>query len=286
MATTTFTFSPNNQTDAAFRAWGQAVSNALAAIGWTKTTDTGQIDWVTVTRPTVSGSARGHEIWRSNDGGGSLTQYFLKIWYGSSVSNADGMGLWIQFGNATDGASNFVGLSSTQQHCGASNSSGSSTGTLTGYACGAAGRFVIAMPSPGLSISMLIATERTRNPDNSLKNQIHIIDIGNDGGAYNKSHQIFDFVGGASAVQSNAGECLINTTNAIQGSEAGVDLLFGQRGGFTSPSENIFGTNSTIFSPDFGGNAVTIFGAARNYLLIPIAFSLTSNHNRILMRYD
>lgn len=99
----------DHTSDAGFRAWGLEINSQLTAIGLTQTGDTGQIDWTTVLNP-PAGSA-GYEIWRFNDALQGAAPIFIRIDYGTA--SADVPGLWAQIGIATDGAGNFVGLSST-----------------------------------------------------------------------------------------------------------------------------------------------------------------------------
>lgn len=98
----------NMANDAGFRAWGQVWSTNLAALGWVKTADTGQIDWGTVTKPTVANTVAGFEIWRMNDTLQASAPIFLKIEYGTGTS-ATTSSLWITVGFATDGAGNIIG---------------------------------------------------------------------------------------------------------------------------------------------------------------------------------
>ena len=50
-------FPINHANDADFRAWGSDLSVSLGQVGLVKTADTGQIEWVTVTRPTINTKA-------------------------------------------------------------------------------------------------------------------------------------------------------------------------------------------------------------------------------------
>jgi hypothetical protein len=61
MSKATFNVAPSNASDATFRVWGKALSDALQAVGCIKTADTGQIDWATVARAAINTYA-GYEI--------------------------------------------------------------------------------------------------------------------------------------------------------------------------------------------------------------------------------
>jgi hypothetical protein len=66
MTTSSWSFNIDHQTDAAFRLWGSDFSAHLATCGLKQTIDTGQINWVTVTRPGTTTDA-GYEIWCFDD---------------------------------------------------------------------------------------------------------------------------------------------------------------------------------------------------------------------------
>lgn len=93
----------DSTTDARFRAWGLEIHDALAALGWIQTADTGQIDWTTVLAPTLTLQKRGYEIWRANDSLAGSAPFYIKLTYGSSGAAAR-PGLWIQIGAGSNGA--------------------------------------------------------------------------------------------------------------------------------------------------------------------------------------
>lgn len=76
-----FTAAPSNGSDAAFRAWGNAISTALAAVGLTKL-DT-DINWATVTRPGAANTVAGYEVWRLANPGAGATPVFIRLRFGS-----------------------------------------------------------------------------------------------------------------------------------------------------------------------------------------------------------
>lgn len=79
-------FSASAGTDALFRSYVSAVRTALTNAGLVRTSDTGQIDPTTVSKPT-SGSDAGYEIWRFDDDDQSTDPLFFKITYGGGSSN-------------------------------------------------------------------------------------------------------------------------------------------------------------------------------------------------------
>jgi hypothetical protein len=71
-------------TDAEFRTWGSGISGKLSTLGFVQTSDTGQINWTTVTKPAGSSTAAGYEIWRFADSLQSTAPIFFKLSYGTS----------------------------------------------------------------------------------------------------------------------------------------------------------------------------------------------------------
>ena len=80
MATQDWEYPLAHGSDADFRGWGANLSAKLAAVGLVKTSDTGQINWSTVTRPAINVYA-GYEIWRYPD-----SSIFMKWEFGTGVN--------------------------------------------------------------------------------------------------------------------------------------------------------------------------------------------------------
>lgn len=134
MSKATFSVAPSNASDANFRVWGKALSDALQAIGCIKTADTGQIDWATVARAAISSYA-GYEI-RQLPAGTLQTAcpVYLKIEFGAGTTQTY-CALRITVGRATDGAGNLTGIVSSQIVL--ANGSTSTTATDSYVSCDA-----------------------------------------------------------------------------------------------------------------------------------------------------
>lgn len=140
MATTTWTNDTLHTSDATFRAWGKDISDALDAIGFSKTADTGQVNWATVTRPGTATTV--YEIRYMNDSLHGACPLYLKIEYGTG-SAADRPIVFITVGTKTDGAGTLGG---TMIHA-RTQSGGSVAGASTvrnGAACMASGTMALA----------------------------------------------------------------------------------------------------------------------------------------------
>ena len=108
MATSIFGLTLNNNTDAAFRAWGSALSAQIGSI-LTRVTQSGDIDWATVLKPANQATYAGSEVFRFNDSLQSTSPIFVKIGYGSGNIVA-AAGLQITVGKSADGAGNIGGV--------------------------------------------------------------------------------------------------------------------------------------------------------------------------------
>lgn len=117
MTTQQFAFQPSitTGTDAWFRAQGQAISDALTALGIPKTADTGQVNWATVTLP-AAGATTAYEIRRLNDAYQASDPIFLKITYVRNVfGSASQFGLQIEVGTGSNGSGSLTGAVGTSR---------------------------------------------------------------------------------------------------------------------------------------------------------------------------
>jgi len=109
MATQLVSVAPYNTTDALFRDWGSQLSAAFETLGFTKTADTGQIDWATVLHPTANNQMMGYEIRQFTDDLQAQTPVIVKVEYGSGTNGASNIGLTLTVGKASDGIGNLIG---------------------------------------------------------------------------------------------------------------------------------------------------------------------------------
>lgn len=134
MSTATWTNLLDMTTDAGFRVVGVNISTNLQAVNTgilTKTTDTGQINFVTVTKPTVAATSAGYEIYNFTDSKGTL---FLKLEYGTGVG-ATSFGMWTTWGTGTNGAGTITGILSARTQADGTAVASSTTTAYPSYAC-------------------------------------------------------------------------------------------------------------------------------------------------------
>jgi hypothetical protein len=109
MSKTTFQAPESNATVADYKAWAQALSDAFTAVGFIKTSDTGQLDISGIASVPSSGAYSGYEIRKLNDSLFATNPILLKIEYGSGT-NSSYPGIRLTMGHTTDGAGTLTGI--------------------------------------------------------------------------------------------------------------------------------------------------------------------------------
>lgn len=129
-----------HDSDAMFREWGAEFATKLAAVGLVQTSDTGQINWTTVTRAGLSSNA-GYEIWRFNDTIQATAPIFIRIDYGTgSNTSAPRMNFTVGTGSNGSGTITGTALSTARTVSNGTSAENSDTARVS-YMCGAEGFF-------------------------------------------------------------------------------------------------------------------------------------------------
>lgn len=135
MTTSTFTSVISHASTTTFRVWGLELSNALTAVGFIKSGDTGQINWATVTRPAVNVSG-GYEIRYLNDSLHGTAPIYMKIEYGTNITGAAYPAMWVTIGTGSNGSGTITGTIIAREELYLGNFVLDSTvATKTSYAC-------------------------------------------------------------------------------------------------------------------------------------------------------
>jgi|SRR5579862_3083457 len=97
----------DNSTLANFKSWASTISAFFTTAGWSKSSDTGQVNWSTIgSVPTVGTYV--YEIWTPGDG---LTAFYLKVEYGTgSASSNTAPAIRLSIGTSTNGAGTLTGF--------------------------------------------------------------------------------------------------------------------------------------------------------------------------------
>lgn len=166
----------HNATDVSFREQGKRLSDALAALGWVKTADTGQVDWATVLRPTTTTDYTRYEIWRMNDLLQATAPIFLKIEYAAAgtttTPSTAGPKYRFSVGTGSNGAGALTGLVSPLREVTAYSNMGTDNDLTRHYFGGAANRLACGLLVFDTTVDMNIVysgmffgVERFKNAD-------------------------------------------------------------------------------------------------------------------------
>jgi hypothetical protein len=102
----------DNSTLANFKQWAKAISDFMTSAGWTKSSDTGQVDWTAIASVPTAGNFV-YEIWQPGD---ALTTFYLKIEYGTNTASTNtGSQIRLTIGTSTNGSGTLSGFVTSQQ---------------------------------------------------------------------------------------------------------------------------------------------------------------------------
>lgn len=208
MTTQTWVSAIAHSNDADFRAWGSELSAKFVAAGLVKHTDTGQINWSTVTRPAAN-TAGGFEIWRFDDSLQGTAPIYLKIEYGTGVSAAYPQ-IWLTVGTGTNGSGTLNGTVSDRNTVAFSGAV--SAGNYPSYLCVAAG-FVGLIHKAGASGSStgfaFFAVSRTHDTaGDATGNGFFVLWGGNATSAVSNSQSVRTAATAAAYTASNVYTCV------------------------------------------------------------------------------
>lgn len=279
MAASTSSLQTTNSSNANFRAWVAAVINAVLAGGWLQTTDSGQIDPITVNAPGAINTVMGYAMFRSNDAGGGLHEMYVKVAFGSgAATNNPNIGIAVGWGS--DGAGNLTGNTST-----VFNITATAAGALDWSFASGSGYLCLGMVFTSAANSGTFTLERVRNSAGDVTDSIFTWGFTGLGTA--RHHQTIPRTGGVPGVGNGTtyGWLLPTASSASYGGNFGIGQVFPQLGSFFPPSLNMLAGDTTNFSAPgmtytvnaYGGNHTYILGANTNGI---------ANNTRQLMRYE
>ncbi len=168
MATFTGSIDAFFDSDARFRAWAQAIHDAIVGCGLVNTSDTGQVNLATVAQPGAADTFQGFKVYRFADDLQGTTPIFLKVEFGSGGA-ADRPALRVTAGRATDGAGTISGGNVTKTlKPGGSKASGNTLPYyISGRCAGAHGHLAVAVNVDGASdnYGFFFSLERPKTVD-------------------------------------------------------------------------------------------------------------------------
>ena len=147
MTTSVTTTVIDQSSDAGFRAWIAEFISMLTTAGLVQTSDTGQINTTTVTRPATNTSA-GYAIFQMNDSQQSAAPILIRFNFGSGSAITTPL-ITCQVGTATNGAGTLSGGDSATTYTICNVPPGNTTTACNSYACAVDGCFWISWKNNG-----------------------------------------------------------------------------------------------------------------------------------------
>lgn len=289
MATATLSKIYDNSSDANFIAWAKSISDQLTAFGWTKVTDSGTVNWATVTRPTVANTAQGYEIWAPNDALQATDAYMVKVEYGAGAS-ALFPSVWLTVGNGSNGAGTLTGNVTTRVQL---QANGNIASVQNMKFSGANNRFVCALAPEYNTAQNMIAFGFERTHDGTgadVAGGLLMFGIGSGV----KVQQVCPSTGTGAAPTQEAGLGCVTPLAAasVRGTQFGVYPVFPFLGAMLNPLRNAL----VYFNAEITANVpitATHYGAATTLYTVGGAIGSFSRgsgtdavNSRLAIRFD
>lgn len=285
-----------------FKAWAQAISSFFSTAGWTQSSDTGQVNWGTISAVPGSGAYM-YEVWEPNDG---LTNFYLKVEYGNFSGQTNCPTVRLTLGTATNGAGTLtgyvVGPFTTTLN---SYTAPSTTVQYPCYFSGAPGRISIMMWRGGANrCPSVFSVERSINSSGAYtSSHVTLVTVGCNGGSASAYQQTLVFGVGVAPAQCQGSTSGRNGSFAVRAFEPNLggsaafngsipfDTIAPMVGQWdfpltclgTAPSSNL--TEGQVFT-------TTLYGSTRTYVATAsgdLPFSIYANSSvsqPLCMRYD
>jgi len=262
MATRTASLVMSNSTDASFRLWINEIHNALIAFGWVQTSDTGQINFATATRPAATNTTGGFAVYRMADSLQSTCAVFMRLDFGTSQST-DSPRILIQFSiGGTSGAGVLTGNVTTQQNIGSAAAAGSTRNMRT---AGTTSSFRFAWGSIA-SEFFIFAVERDLDTSGA-ETSLGLNTAWMTGISLGKGSQFLELAGGTGPAELNLYGAISAQTSQSGGGNVGVGPVRCTLGPFRNPMKTLLIYAKTDFTADTT-NPVTIYGASHTFLML------------------
>ncbi len=268
MAARTSSLAPSNSTDALFRLWINEIHNSLIAFGWVQTSDTGQINFSTVTRPAAINTYQGYAVYRMADSLQATCAVFMRLDFGTQAST-DLPAVKIKVGiGSTDGAGTLTGNLSTQQVMN-NSTSGANTTAFNCRCSGSTSSFRMHMWSSSVNaIGWTLVVERDRDStgaETSLGVNIFFTYCSTSSQIV-KNSQFLELAGGTGTQDAVWYAMLSNQTSQSAGGVVGVAPAHCQLGPMRNPSIGLI----LVARQDFQLEVtypIAVYGVTHTYLI-------------------
>ena len=292
-------------TNTEFRTWGSWISTAFANAGLIQTSDTGQIDWSTVTNPATTSTSQGYEIWRFNDALQNTAPVFLRFDYGSAAGGNTVPSLRWALGSGSSGNGTITGFPCRDRSLASGNSftileqqAVFANNTLVSYFSGDVARFVLALNVRGASATaqpMVLSMERTVDY-NGVATGDGVMVAYRQGATPTVGQALWSPIVGTwmhEAVASG-GFCMLTPEcgGGTTGANTAIYPIFHHKGGgaFLNPGLNLFGYFQTEITAG-SANVFSVYASTHTYMPLgnTAAYGVTPRANSsvaLLMRYE
>lgn len=283
MATRTGATAAISDTDANFRLWINEHHNALVAMGWVQTSDTGQVNYSTVLKPTGVSVFMGFAVYRMDDSLQSTCPVYLRLDYGAGSSSATTPAIKIQICvGGTDGAGNLTGNRSTQITTSTTITPVSALFNVRTSGSTSSLRMMHWMATTGTN-GWLIAIERDRDSTGAeTALGVNFVFIYESSSNATQKFSQFLATDGSTGTQDTVVYGMIsqNTTQTADG-VVGIGPVHCQLGTFRQPMLGLFLCSRTDFNME-QTYSVAIYGTTHTYMLLrPNAGNITPSLNGV-----
>lgn len=291
MAATTFSVTFDNTTDTTFRTWVAAVLMQMDALtGWTRTSDTGQINTGTATRS--ASAAVNYAVWKTTSG---LTTIYVRMDF-ANPGGSGFPGMAITVGYSTDGAGSITGTQATPRMGLATNATGEAV-SRTCVISGAAERFALAMnvTSPNNINSHLFSVERSVDAAGAyVAGGLTAIACNGSSFTPNATANMIYLPesGGLPNMESRLPAILTNAGSSAFGSTIGFSPVIPLAGSAQNPGINFLVYHVSDFSA-FATPTIAVYGTNRVYYCLGNNLSasvgisgVTATNGRLAMLFE
>lgn len=277
MTATSSTITFDTTSDTTFRAWVSTIVNAIQAGGLSRTSDTGQIDVTTVTKPGANNTVAGYAMYQLGVGG-----VYAKMEFGRGNGTNNSF-FALQLGAATNGAGTLSGNVSTRRTY--------DYGILSAQqfrAVGLADCFAFGhINASGTNNETLMGAEPWRNADGTAAT----------GGAwqFDGNEQFSNsWVGETIAktgflghgVQTVTAQLPAFTATLMVGASIPLYTINPVYNGILNPSRLLAAYYTADIAADGPVGPATLYGSAHNYLSLGHWFPNGNSNYRVALRWD
>lgn len=267
MATATVVLAPNHTDDATFQAYHGAIDAALLTAGMTAVTQTGEINFGSVTRPGATDTVAGFRCYAFSDVLQSSNKVYLKVEFGTGGSTSNPC-QWVTVGTGLNGSGTLTGQLGTRWKLSAGSSTDATSRTSWFSASTNRLSFAIVPDSSATYLASVFTVERSKNTS-GVDTATGIITsvIYPTGSDHQNKQQFVPYAGSIPSAEGSWVVSLAAGSSSVYGTSVLASPPIPLLGGSLNP-----GVNALCFQVDDIGDLTTfsakLYGVARTYLAL------------------